>query len=381
MCAATTLDDLAREPFEIEAYGPGFAAWPFSTPTPSVEWRTIHASRSAWAGRYTHRRWLPGRHIFLTGVEFGRAARSAIAAHGADACFAFSAVALETLRWTHARQVPAILESATGHIRHFYDVSVREHEIWGRDPRVDHPTLAMVEREEEEYGLADCVRVSSRWAQQSFIRHGVASNHVRIVPQIINTERFSLPAVHRAHHGPLRICYVGIVNLAKGFPYLLDALRQFGSDHVVLDIAGSTGTRSACTLFERLRQGLHVTMQPRDPVPVYHGAELLVFPSLHDGFGFVVAEAMACGLPVIVTSNVGAAEWVTPASGWIVPPADSDGLAAALTDAMARRDELTEMGQRARAAVLARIAQRSNSLPFFDQGGDREGTVLRGRHA
>ncbi len=367
MCAATTLDDLAREPFRIEAYGPGFAVWPFRTPPPAVEWRTIHAPRSAWAGRYTHRRWLPGRQIFQTSLEFGRAAGTAIAATGADACYAFSAVALETLRWTRARHLPAIVESATGHIRHFYDVSIREHERWGRGARVDHPVLAMVEREEEEYSLADCVRVSSRWAQESFVRQGVPRSHVRIVPQIINTDRFSPPAIERLHQGPLKVCYAGIVSLAKGFPYLLEAVRTFGGEHVILEIAGSTGTRSARVLFDRLRQGLQITMRPQDPVPVYHRAELLVFPSLHDGFGFVVAEAMACGLPVIVTSNTGAADWVTPECGWIVPPGDAESLAAALADAMTRRAELNGMGQRARAAVLARIAERSGSLPFFDR--------------
>jgi glycosyltransferase involved in cell wall biosynthesis len=107
-------------------------------------------------------------------------------------------------------------------------------------------------------------------------------------------------------------------------------------------------------------------MQPQDPVPVYQRAELLVFPSLHDGFGFVVAEAMACGLPVIVTRDAGASEWVTPECGWIVPAADSEAIAAALTDAMSRRSDLTEMGARARAAVLARIEQRAKTLPFFD---------------
>jgi glycosyltransferase involved in cell wall biosynthesis len=106
-------------------------------------------------------------------------------------------------------------------------------------------------------------------------------------------------------------------------------------------------------------------MLPQDPVPVSHRAELLVFPSLHDGFGFVVAEAMASGLPVIVTSSAGASEWVSPGSGWVVPPADSDALTAALIDAMSRRSELTEMGRRARAAVLSQIARRPNCLPLI----------------
>jgi glycosyltransferase involved in cell wall biosynthesis len=374
MCAATTLDDLARESFRIDAYGPGFAAWPLPTPVPSVTWHTIQAARSAWAGRYTHRRWLHGRHIALTSEELGRAAADAIATNGADACFAFSGVALETLRWARAERRPVILESASGHIGHFHDVSVREHERWGRGPHIDHPNQAMVVREEEEYSLADCVRVSSQWAYETFIRRGVQPDRVRIVPQTIDTARFVPPAAPRTHEGPLRVCYAGIVSLTKGFPYLLEAVNTFGRDRVSLEIAGSTGSRTARILFDRLVHGLTIAMQPQDPVPVYQRAELLVFPSLHDGFGFVVAEAMACGLPVIVTRDAGASEWVTPECGWIVPAADSEAIAAALTDAMSRRSDLTEMGARARAAVLARIEQRAKTLPFF-------GALTIDRHA
>jgi glycosyltransferase involved in cell wall biosynthesis len=366
MCAATTLDDVAREAFRIDAYGPGFAAWPLPTPVPPVTWHTIHAARSAWAGRYTHRRWLHGRHIFLTSEELGRTAAGAVATNGADACFAFAGAALETLRWARSRRLPSILESATGHIRHFHDVGVREHERWGRGPHLDHPNQSMVLREEEEYALADRVRVSSRWAYDTFVERGLPPDRIRVVPQIIDTGRFVPPAAPRLRQGPLRVCYAGIVSLTKGFPYLLNALKTIGRDHVSIEIAGSTGSRPQRTLFDRLARGLTLAMRPQDPVPVFQRAELLVFPSLHDGFGFVVAEAMACGLPVIVTRDTGAAEWMTPDCGWIVPSADSDAIAAALADAIRRRGELAEMGMRARAAVLARIEHRAKALPFFD---------------
>src|SRR5687767_6443256 len=92
MCAATTLDDLARGSLRIAAYGPGLEAWPLLSPTPAVNWRTLQVSASGWRGRFTHRRWLQGRHIFLTNVDAGRAAAEAIAKGGADRCYAFSGV-------------------------------------------------------------------------------------------------------------------------------------------------------------------------------------------------------------------------------------------------------------------------------------------------
>jgi UDP-glucose:(heptosyl)LPS alpha-1,3-glucosyltransferase len=65
-----------------------------------------------------------------------------------------------------------------------------------------------------------------------------------------------------------------------------------------------------------------------------------------------VAEAMACGLPVITTDRCGAAEWLREGeSGWIVPAGEIDPLAAALEEALRRRSALREMGTVARRQV------------------------------
>jgi glycosyltransferase involved in cell wall biosynthesis len=124
-----------------------------------------------------------------------------------------------------------------------------------------------------------------------------------------------------------------------------------------LVIVGNTGTRPMRLALERETSGMDVTIGPGDPMPAYAASELFVLPSLEDGFGFVVAEAMSCGLPVIVTDQCGAAEWVASAgAGWVVPAADPGAIAHAIDDACARRSELAAMGARGRAYVKERAA-------------------------
>src|SRR5438105_1299339 len=100
---------------------------------------------------------------------------------------------------------------------------------------------------------------------------------------------------------------------------------------------------------------MDVTVAPGDPIPALHRAELLVLPSLEDGFGFVVPEGMACELPVVVTERCGAAEWVEPGrTGWVILAGEIDPLEAALSSALFERANLRTMGAAAREVVLAR---------------------------
>lgn len=81
---------------------------------------------------------------------------------------------------------------------------------------------------------------------------------------------------------------------------------------------------------------------------LYRGARCLVFPSLYEGFGLPVLEAMACGTPV-VTSGAGAMAEVAGGAGVLVDPRSPEAVAAGITIAVSRRAELVEAGL-ARAA-------------------------------
>jgi alpha-maltose-1-phosphate synthase len=82
----------------------------------------------------------------------------------------------------------------------------------------------------------------------------------------------------------------------------------------------------------------------------YSAADLVAFPTLGDGFGIVIQEAMCCGTPVLTTPCGGGPESITDGdNGWVVPPRDVDALVERLRAAAADRDHLAAMGRRARA--------------------------------
>jgi glycosyltransferase involved in cell wall biosynthesis len=142
--------------------------------------------------------------------------------------------------------------------------------------------------------------------------------------------------------------FVGSLSLGKGFQYLLRAMSRLGAHHFTLTMVGATGDPWSRRLLRRLSAGLDVVHAPGDPLAAYQTGELFVLPTLHDGFGLVVAEAMACGLPVITTEACGAADWIDEGSGWVVPRGEDDAVTDALDRAASGRRSLREMGRRAR---------------------------------
>ena len=95
---------------------------------------------------------------------------------------------------------------------------------------------------------------------------------------------------------------------------------------------------------------------------LYRGARCLVYPSLYEGFGIPVLEAMACGTPV-VTSRGGATEEVAGGAAVLVDPLDPVAIAAGIAEAERRRDELVARGlERARAFTWERTADAVEAL-------------------
>jgi glycosyltransferase involved in cell wall biosynthesis len=133
------------------------------------------------------------------------------------------------------------------------------------------------------------------------------------------------------------IIAAGRLSRQKGYPYLLDALAQLRDEglHFEQWILGVGPLESQ--LREQVAR-LQLTDKVRflgfnkDPFQFMAQASVFVLPSLYEGFGNVIVEAMACGVPVVASDCPhGPAEIITPeVNGLLVPPANANSLASAL---------------------------------------------------
>jgi glycosyltransferase involved in cell wall biosynthesis len=201
-------------------------------------------------------------------------------------------------------------------------------------------------RKDEELALADVVSVASRFTRHSLEAIGCTKPIVE-VPYGFPVDSFRPKP--RALDGPFTVLAVGTQDLRKGTPYLLEAWRRAGPRDARLRLVGPMRLTDA---FLAPYRGTfeHVPHLPRSVLEAeYQGADLLVFPTLGDGFGLVVQEAMCCATPVLTTPCGGGPECIDDGvEGWIVTPRDADALAERLRWAAANRDRLGVMGRAAR---------------------------------
>jgi glycosyltransferase involved in cell wall biosynthesis len=175
--------------------------------------------------------------------------------------------------------------------------------------------------------LADRLIVHSAHSLRSLAAAGFDISRGRVVPPAFTPSGLGRPRTLLPGR-PLRVLFVGYVNLAKGFHVLAEAVRELGSD-VALTVVG--GRQLPPSYLRQVAPDVQFTghVAQAEVARRMAEADVLVFPTLSDGFGLVQLEAMAQGLPVIATSACG--EVVRDGvDGFVVPSGESAPLVARL---------------------------------------------------
>lgn len=212
--------------------------------------------------------------------------------------------------------------------------------------RAIHEPASKIERKQQESQLADRIFVASSVTQNSLLNAGIKPEKISVIPYGAPVEYFQ-PKLK--NDKLFRALYVGRVAAHKGIQYLLPAWKELRLPEAELLLVGVNDfPQGWLSQYSDLFQ--HVPSVPHASLNEYYStANVLVFPSLIEGFGAVVLEAMACGIPVITTSNVGAADILTDGvEGFIIPIRDVEALKEKLEWCYTHPQELAEMGKAAR---------------------------------
>lgn len=203
-------------------------------------------------------------------------------------------------------------------------------------------------RKDAELELADVIVVASDWARESLgFSDAASAKSIVTVPYGTPADEVS-PRI-QSPSGPFTVLFAGNVGLRKGVPHLVAAWEKLKLRDSRLWLAGS---------MDLPREYLHKhsasveypgAMPRAELLEVMKQVDLFVFPSVAEGFGLVIGEAMACGVPVLTTKNTGGPKLITDGvEGWCVNAREVEPLVERIEWAHQNREKLHAMGQHAR---------------------------------
>ena len=169
-----------------------------------------------------------------------------------------------------------------------------------------------ISRELSEYKEADLISVPSKFAYNTFIKEGINKKKLFLNPLGVNLKRFKPRQKQKSTK--FIVLYVGQVSIRKG---------TFHIKNKELIIIGAIEKKIKKKFFKYLSNEIkHILYIKNSELSQYYSnANIFVLPSIEDGFGYVLTEALACGCPVIATTNTGASSiFKDGKAGFIIKP-------------------------------------------------------------
>jgi alpha-maltose-1-phosphate synthase len=286
--------------------------------------------------------------IMAMGIGFDARVARRVRELWPDMVYAYEDGGLQTYREAKKMGVTTIHEQPSAYWRWTRDLFAEEANLYPEFASLlpDTRNVAIhAEWKEEELRLADYVVVPSEHVR-STLKDIVPKEKIRMIP-------YGAPEVRPRQHfnydsnAPLKVLFVGNLIQRKGIGYLLEAVDMLGRQAELTMVGRRLGPN--IKVDEACRRCRWIETLPHGKVmSLMQESDVLVLPSLSDAFGLVVTEALACGLPVIVTPNAGGSEIICDGrEGYIVPIRRADLIASRLDALHSDRTMLAEMSQRA----------------------------------
>src|SRR5271166_431532 len=261
---------------------------------------------------------------FMTEFDAYAAAHLAVAEH----LIAFNGQALAQLRAARRAGYESVaLVSANSHMRRV----IRQHALAHRAYPLERSwPRHLLRRNLAEYAEADHIYVASRYVRESFLEEGLREEMLSDFP-LTPDPRYDASGARGASER-FDIVYVGSLAVHKGVPLLIDAFRSLPHADMRLLLVGGWSTRGMRRFVQEACAGdRRISVCPGDPLPRLRGARLCVHPAYEDGFAYAPAEALACGVPVIVSHDTGMKDLIEPArTGLVLPTGDLGALVDAI---------------------------------------------------
>ena len=236
----------------------------------------------------------------------------------------------ESFRKVKALGGKTFLDAGNSHPDNFWEILSEEHRRWNC-PYPPVPEF-YIRRARAMLDETDYIIAPSEFVADSFLQRGFDAERILRVPYGVDLGTFTSHPIPKEKNRPFTLISTGSLSLRKGTPYLLEAFRLIrktipDARLLLSDLKSS----SILPILERYRD-LPIEWAPSlghvDLARRLKSADLFLLPSLEEGLVRTALEAMACGVPVILTPNTGSSDYVTEGvNGSVVPIRDASAIA------------------------------------------------------
>ncbi|MFM2293870.1 MAG: hypothetical protein RLZZ350_283, partial [Verrucomicrobiota bacterium] len=239
----------------------------------------------------------------------------------------------DAFRFVRAHGGKTFVDAGNSHIENFWEILSEEHRRWHclTPPVARH----WVDRTHAMLAEADFILSPSRYVTDSFLARGFKPDQILKNIYPVNLALFTPRQTPRPKDQPLTLINTGSLSLRKGTPYLLAAFRlvrqQIPDARLLLTRLVQDDAKPMLAQFADLPIEWSPPL-PHAPLAArLRSADIFVLPSLEEGLVRTACEALACGLPAVLTPHCGADDFIRPGvNGEVVPIRDPAATAAAI---------------------------------------------------
>lgn len=234
-----------------------------------------------------------------------------------DIFIGWSSNCLHSLRKAQEKGMYTIVERGSSHILHQDSILEEEYRLNGIN--YNNISKKIIKKEIKEYNEADFISVPSSYVKRTFLEQGVDENKIIQVPYGVNLSNFH-PI--KKEDNVFRIIFCGALSIRKGIRYLLQAFKELQLPNSELWLIGSIQEEVKPILSKYKSDNIVYkgTFPETKLFEYYSQGSVFCLPSIEEGLAMVQVQALACGLPLICTTNTGGEDLINEGEeGYVVP--------------------------------------------------------------
>ncbi|KGO87440.1 glycosyl transferase family 1 [Flavobacterium rivuli WB 3.3-2 = DSM 21788] len=266
---------------------------------------------------------------------------------GANAVYAYEDAALETFKMAGSIGIPALYDLPIGYwraARRLMQSEVETRPEWASTMLGFKDSQEKLQRKDDEIFHAKHIFVASSFTAKTLLDYPGVLPKISVIP-------YGFPPVYKIKtyndtNKPLKVLFVGGLSQRKGIANLFEAVNHFGVKNIELTVVGRRAVTDCSALEAELAKCNYIPSLPHNEIlALMQTQDVFVFPSLFEGFGLVITEAMSQGLPVITTDRTVGPDIITHSeNGWIINAGSTNSLIECLENILSDRSLLKKCG-------------------------------------